>query len=333
MLSGVLILSALVVQSPASDSLRLLAVRVPESSLVLEARERPLAVRDAIGESLRRGEVDAASRIAAAYAAAWQDSFLVHEVARFAAWPRERQSAKLWVDSVRRAGITAFGRDGPSAAVVLWRRALSRASSNADSAGMAALFGNIGSGLLEDDRLDSAGVYLERARVLAAAIGDLRVQANATGALAGLREERGDFTGARDRYAAALALRERIGDTRGAAADYNNLGLLAQHLGDLDEAQRQFEAAQAINRRDGRDEVAATNLVNLAGLASLAGDFARAEALYRDALATWRATERWADAAAALYGLGQLELSRQPSGVRTAPSVALPAVRSTRVRR
>ncbi|MGH7671377.1 MAG: tetratricopeptide repeat protein, partial [Gemmatimonadales bacterium] len=305
-----LILSTLTVQSPASDTLRLLAVRLPESSLVLEVRQRPLAVRDAIAESLRRVELDAASRIAAAYAVAWRDSFLVREVARFAAWPADRRSAKLWVDSVRRAGIAAFGQDGPSAAVILWRRALRRASANRDSAGMAALYGNIGAGLLEDGRLDSATFYLERARAVAVGIGDLRVAANAAGALAGVREERGDLAGARDRYAEALALRERIGDTRGAAADYNNLGLLAQRLGDLEEARRQFEAALALNRRDGRDEVAATNLINLAGLASLAGDFARAEALYRDALATWRAREQWADAADALHGLGQLELRR-----------------------
>ena len=116
-----------VLQSPASDSLRLLAVSLSQSSLVLEVRARPLAVRDAVNESLRRGELDAAGRIAAAYALAWRDSFLVREVTRFAAWPAVRRAAKVSVDSMRRAGIAAFGRDGPSAAVVLWRRALARA--------------------------------------------------------------------------------------------------------------------------------------------------------------------------------------------------------------
>src|SRR6266581_5469766 len=299
-----------VLQSPASDSLRLLAVSLPPSSLVLEVRERPLAVRDAVNESLRRGELDAAGKIAAAYAVAWRDSFLVREVARFAAWPAARRSVKVAVDSMRRAGIKAFGGDGPHAAVVLWRRALSRATANGDSAGMAALFGNIGAGLLEDGQLDSATTYLERARGLAAAIGDLRVETNAVGALAGLHEERGDLATAREYYARSLTLRDRIGDTRGTAADHNNLGLLAQRLGDVDEAQRHFDTALVLNRRDGRDDVAATNLVNLAGLASLAGDFSHAEALYRDALATWRAHEAWANAAVALHGLGQLELRR-----------------------
>src|SRR5437773_4922891 len=310
-----------VLQSPASDSLRLLAARLPPSSLVLEVRGRPLAVRDAVNESLRRGEVDAAGKIATAYAVAWRDSFLVREVARFAAWPASRRVAKVVVDSLRRAGIKAFGADGPRAAVVLWRRALARATANGDSAGMAALLGNIGSGLLEDGPPDSASAYFERARALAAAIGDLRVEANAVGALAGVQEERGDLAAARQSYATALALRDRIGDTRGTAADHNNLGLLAQRLGDLDEARRQFDSALALNRGAGRDEIAAANLVNLAGLASLAGDFVRAEALYRDALATWRSHESWADAAVALHGLGQLELRRgdYPAARSTAP--------------
>src|SRR6267378_1540958 len=299
-----------VLQSPASDSLRLLARSLPQSSLVLEVRARPLAVRDAVNESLRRGDLDAAGKIAAAYALAWRDSFLVREVTRFAAWPPPRRSAKLAVDSMRRAGNKAFASDGPRAAVVLWRRALTRATTNSDSAGMAALLGNIGAGLLEDGQPDSASGYLARARTLAAAIGDLRIEANAIGALAGTREERGDLATAREYYARSLTLRDRIGDTRGTAADHNNLGLLAQRLGDLDEAQRHFDTALVLNRRDGRDEDAATNLVNLAGLASLAGDFARAAALYRDALATWRANESWADAAVALHGLGQLELRR-----------------------
>src|SRR5882762_3471444 len=119
-----------VLQSPASDSLRLLAVSLPQSSFVLEVRARPLAVRDAVNESLRHGELDAAGKIAAAYAVAWRDSFLVREVARFTAWPSARRSAKVAVDSMRRAGIKTFGGDGPHAAVVLWRRALSRATAN-----------------------------------------------------------------------------------------------------------------------------------------------------------------------------------------------------------
>lgn len=307
---GPLVVAAALAQSPAADSLRLQAPHLTESALVLETRSRPLVVREAITEALRRDEIGEAGRLAAAYAVAWQDSFLVREVSRFAGWPVERRAVKLWADSVRRAGIRAFGQSGPSAAIAIWQRALSRATAIGDSAGVAAVLGNLGAGFVEEGRLDSAAAYLERARDLATRIGDLRVEANATGSLADLSADRGDLAAARERYARALVLRERIGDSRGVASVYNNLGLLAQTTGDLDEARRQFESALAINRRDGRDEVAATNLVNLAGLASLAGDFARAQRLYRDALATWRAREQWADVADALHGLGQLELRR-----------------------
>ena len=305
-----LVLAPLALQSPAADSLRFLAQRIPESALVLETRARPLAVRDAVTDALARNDLAAARSLAAAYAEAWSDSFLVREVARFEAWPEERRTAKVWADSARRAGVAAYGRAGPTVAIAIWRRALKRARTINDTSGIAAVLGNIGAGFLREGRLDSASTYLERSRVLASSVGDIRVEANALGTLAGTRADGGNLAAAREGYARALALRERIGDSRGVAADHNNLGLLAQTAGDPDEARRQFEAALELNRRDGRDAVAATNLVNLAGLAAAAGDFGRAEALYRDALATWRAHEQWAEAADALHGLGQLELRR-----------------------
>src|SRR2546427_577595 len=90
-----------VLQSPASDSLRLLAVSLSQTSLVLQVRERPLAVRDAVTESLRRGELDAAGKIAAAYAVAWRDSFLVREVALFLNGPAAPRSSTLSLHDAR----------------------------------------------------------------------------------------------------------------------------------------------------------------------------------------------------------------------------------------
>jgi len=314
-LGTALLLAALAPQGPPADPLRI--AKGPDSALVLEARTRPLAVRESVSaaltKSVRGGGNQAllrARRFATAYAVAWRDSFLLREVTRFAGWPAERRAGKVWADSVRRAGIVVFGRDGAMAAVAVWRRALVVSDAVADTAGMATILGNIGAAFSVDGPADSAEAYLERARMLAAAIGHLVVEANAIGLLGDLREARGELADARALYLEALALRQRIGDTRGVAAAYNALGLLAQDLGDLDEARRQFEAALALNRRDGRNEVAATNLVNLAGLAAFTGDFGRAERLYRDALATWKAREQWADAADALRGLGLLELRR-----------------------
>src|SRR5207249_8599943 len=49
-----LALALLTAQSPAADSLRLLALRIPESALVLETRAHPLAVRDAVTDEIGR---------------------------------------------------------------------------------------------------------------------------------------------------------------------------------------------------------------------------------------------------------------------------------------
>lgn len=310
---------ALAVQSPAADSLYQLALRLPESRLTVEARARSLAVREAIADAMTRvvrepGQateaLDAARRLAGSYAAAWQDSFLVRQVERFAGMPAPRRAARIRADSLRRAGVAAFSQRGPAAAIALWRRALAGYRSLSDTAGMAAMFDNIGAGLTRLGRLDSAEVYHRRGSTLAAVVGDLRVQANAVGHLGDLAAERGNPARARDQYLRALELRARIGDSRGVAADHNNLGLLARESGDAAEARRQFEAALAINRADARDESVATNLVNLAGLAAIEGDFAQAAAQYRDAIAIWRDREAWADAAVALHGLGQLEIRR-----------------------
>lgn len=304
------LLAVLGAQSSAADSLRALAGAIPDNALIAEIRARPLAVRDAVTDALRRSDTVTARRLARAYEAAWDDAFLSCEVARFVAWPAGRRAAKVWVDSVRRAGVAAYGRDGPAAAMRIWRQGLARARAIDDSAGQAALAGNIGAGFLAAEQPDSASAWLERARSLAAELGDARVEANAIGTLAGVAEDRGDWARARELYAQALPLRQRVGDSRGVAADYNNLGLLARRLGDVDEARRQFEAALALNRQGGREEVAATNLVNLAGLASLSGDFAAADAQYRDALAIWQSHEDWSDAASAWHGLGQVDVRR-----------------------
>lgn len=297
--------------SPAAFAFLALAFQSaapPDPALVAEARAAPLAFREAVTDALRAGDLASAGRLASAHAEAWQDSFLVREVARFAAWPSGNRASKLAADSVRRAGNAAFGSEGTRAAIEIWREALRRAMSIGDTALAAAVTGNIGAGFLRDNQLDSAETYAGRAARLARGVGDRRVEANAITLLGGVREERGDLAGARTEYLEALALHERMGDTRGVAAGRNNLGLLARASGDLSGARRQFEAALELNRTAGRADVAATNQVNLAAVAVLEGDFEAARGLYREALVAW--SDAPADAADALYGLGQLELRR-----------------------
>jgi len=305
---------------PEPDSLQVLARRLLDSALVRVVRARPLDIRPALGavfaaavrgEPVARAEqLSTARRLAAAYAAAWGDEFLVREVARFSAWPPASAAAKVRADSLRRVGVSVYSRDGAAAAIAVWRRSLTGSASIGDTAGMAATLGNIGAGLSHVGQPDSAQRYLDRSRALAAAVGDLRVEANALSELAGVVQERNDLATASQYYGRAIELRTRIGDSRGLASDYNNLAGLARAAGDFAESRRQLEAALILNQREGRADVAATNLVNLASLAILSGDFTRAESLYVGALRTWRGAQEWADVADAEHGLGALEVRR-----------------------
>src|SRR5687768_13717948 len=91
---------AIATQVSATDSLALLAARAPESALILEVRGRPLVARDALTQALahaakgREEHLATARRVAAAYAVAWSDSFLVRDVERFAAWPVARRAGR-----------------------------------------------------------------------------------------------------------------------------------------------------------------------------------------------------------------------------------------------
>jgi CHAT domain-containing protein/tetratricopeptide (TPR) repeat protein len=304
-----------------ADSLLAFAGGAAEAALVERARQSPAVFREAItvvfrliahapssAEQIRT--LTTARRLAAAHGQAWDDPFLSRQVGRFAERSDEWRRAKVRADSLRREGAAAFGRGGVEPARALWLESLGLATTLGDTAGMGAATQNLGAAFLEESALDSAGVYLSRARALAAAAGDRLIEGNALGALHFVSLDRGDLTEARVRLAEAMTLRTRIGDGRGAAADLNSLGLLAWHVGDLEGARRHFEAALELNRSETRVEVAATNLTNLAALAALEGDFTRALALYAEALETYRSADARPDVADALWGLGQLDARR-----------------------
>ncbi|MEO5508997.1 MAG: CHAT domain-containing protein [Longimicrobiales bacterium] len=302
------------------DSLHVLAARLPPAELARVIRSRPLDVREAIAITIaaaarapthndRAKHLDIARRIATAYAVAWKDPFLTREVARVTAWTNARLSAKVAADSIRVVGGTAYGTAGPTAAIAIWRRSLARSIAISDTAGMAASLGNIGAALARNGNVREAAPALERSRKLAAAIGDIRAEANSVSELAGLAEEANPGA-ARQYYVRAVALRERIGDSRGLAADYNNMASLARRSGDAAGARTHLEAALQINRREGKSDAAATNLINLASLAALDGNFAQAAEQYSRALSTWRALRLWPHLADGLRGAADLELRR-----------------------
>jgi len=296
-------------RSATDSALVAIAAREPDSLRFALSLARGAAVRST-ADSSRASSLAFASRLALSYAHAWSDSFFVREVARFSAAPSSWRRGWVTADSTRRAGIVAAARVGTPAAIKLWRASAREFRALNDTAGLAAATGNIGAGFYLEGAIDSAAVYLERARSLAVAIGDRRTEANAIGTLASVHKDKGEYRQARTLYERALTLRQRSGDGRGAAADRNNLGLIAQSLGDLDEARADFSAALADNRAAKRSHSEALNLTNLATLASLVGDSPRADSLYRLALSLHSALGELDDEAIVLHDIALLQMRR-----------------------
>jgi CHAT domain-containing protein/Tfp pilus assembly protein PilF len=308
---------AVVAQAQQPSPLRSLVERNDSAAVFSEVRRRPSdardLLRDLIAEAARApAETDSilrfSYRLASAYSTVWDDSFPVTNIARFRRMTAPQRVAKVEADSVRVAGNSAFGSKGARRAIALWRDALRRSRAIPDSAGIAAALGNIGSGFYHAGELDSAELYLTRARQIAESIGDRRTAANAMGTLGSVAKDRGDLRNAQRSYTIALDLRRRIGDVEGASADQNNLGLIAAALGDAEEARAHFSAALQIARQHDLDEAAATALLNTGNLASSEGDYARASKSYSEALAIDRRLGNDADAALALQDLGLLAL-------------------------
>jgi CHAT domain-containing protein len=319
-LTGIGLAAGVQAQQLPVERLRVLVGRDDGPAILQAVREYPDDSRELVRQLLVEAHVKRAPhadsalvlarRLASAYAATWEDSFPLAQVARFSRMTPERRAAKLGADSVRRAGNAALGRAGVDAALALWREALRRSAVIADSAGIAAALGNIGAGLYRASELDSASIYLDRAHELAEAIGDRRTAANAIGTLASVAKDRGELRRAQVLYTRALDLRSRIGDVRGTAADHNNLGLLSAELDELDEARAHYEAALSLARRHRLEEPAAAALLNLGNAASVEGEYAEAARRYRDALAIYRSSRSDADAALVLHNLGLLALRR-----------------------
>jgi CHAT domain-containing protein/Tfp pilus assembly protein PilF len=307
-------------QQPSTDRIRTLAMRNDETALLDAVRDYPDDAREVVRllliEAGRRRVIHAdsvlalARRVGRVYASAWEDSFPLAQVTRFARLEARERMAKLESDSVRRAGNAAQGQSGIDAALRLWREAMRRATAINDTAGIAAALGNIGAGMYRLAELDSAETLLERARELAESVGDRRTALNAVNTLGSVAKDRGDLHRARVMYSRALDLRSRIGDMRGTAADHNNLGLLSAELGETEDARGHYEEALGIARRHAHDEAAAAALLNLGNAASTEGEYAEAARRYMEALAVYRAAGDDVDAALVLHNLGLLALRR-----------------------
>jgi CHAT domain-containing protein len=292
-----------------------------DSALVVIAMHEPDSLRaaitharaDAAGASAEPGRSASlvfAARLARGYASAWSDSFFVREVGRFVGAPIAWRRNWVIADSTRRAGTATASSVGVPAGMKLWRRSARQFRLLHDTAGLAAATGNLGAGYYLQGDLDSAEMFLARARLLAVAAGDRRPEANAVGTLGSVHKDRNELRQARDLYMHALALRDRSGDGRGAASDRNNLGLIAQTLGSLDDARLSFLAALASNRAASRLHSVAINLANLGNLASLIGDSPGADTLYSEAFAIHSQLGERDDAAVILHDIAMLSMRR-----------------------
>jgi CHAT domain-containing protein/Tfp pilus assembly protein PilF len=300
-------ISPYISRASTDSALGVIAARQPDSlrNAISAARARAVHAR---AEKERLEEQSFAARLASAYADAWTDSFFLHEVDRFAAASSEWRRRWVTADSTRRMGVMVSSSAGVPSAMRLWRRGAVEFRALHDTAGIAASEGNLGAGYYLEGALDSAVVFLERARRLALLVGDIRTEANAVGTLGSVYKDRGELREAYDLYTRALALRVRSGDGRGAASDRNNLGLIAQSLGTLDEARHDFSAALEDNRAAGRLHPAAINLTNLASLATLIGNSPSADSLYAAALAIHRQLGERDDEAVVLHDIALLQM-------------------------
>jgi CHAT domain-containing protein/tetratricopeptide (TPR) repeat protein len=305
----------------AVDSIHRLATAGFDSALSSYVAERPDEAREALRQLLIRStgpisaadrltHLGAAKRVAAAFAVAWEDSFLVNQVAWFRTRAPHEQRTWAQADSIHREGIEAAYRDGPQVAIHHWRESLRLRASLHDSAGVAASLASIGGGLYLAGVLDSASVYLERARRVAETVGDHRIAGNAVVNLGSILYARGDLRRATERYEEALTIHRGIGDARGMAADYNNLGLIAEDLEDLEAARDAYEAALALNRKHEHSSAAADNLLNLGNIEGAEGNYAKAAAQYLDALSIYRRLDEPLNEALVLHNLGLLNVRR-----------------------
>ena len=157
--------------------------------------------------------------------------------------------------------------------------------------------------------LGSASAYAAEAEAVFETLGDVVGRRTVLGFLGDIASDRGDFEGARTRYASA---RELV-DTEEADLDlgfwHANVGRVATRSGDLVTAERELVLAEGY-LRSAPEWYLAHVLVQLGSLARQRGDFERAEALLREAVEHLRRYGAAIEAVSCLDELGRLALAR-----------------------
>lgn len=143
----------------------------------------------------------------------------------------------------------------------------------------------LGSTLVEVQRLTEAFAFLDEAQSIYQEIGDLRGQAEVAGIRARALHQRGDKANARLYFERTIELCQEVGYRHGEGVALVNLGLLHHMLGGVAEALISYDRAQAIFAELGNARGEAMVLANSAGARlALLGDYERAHADARKAM-------------------------------------------------
>ena len=158
--------------------------------------------------------------------------------------------------------------------------------------------------------LDQAEDLYEQALRLGEERRDERARASAYGNLGAVHQTRGDLHKAEEMYMKALEISEQLAWLEGMASAYGNLGLIYRTRGDLDGAEEMHTKSLEIETKLGRLEGMAKQYCNLGLIHQTRGDLDRAEEMHTKSLDI-ETKLRWLEGMGRQYSnLGLIHLTR-----------------------
>lgn len=143
-----------------------------------------------------------------------------------------------------------------------------------------------GAGYLAEDQndLEAAWAFFQRAQVLAREIGDVIGQARASTGLGTVAHDRGDYATAIPYHSEAERLAASVGALRDRASALGNLGAVSYYQGNYDQAEAYWEECLRILRQTGDTQATAMVASNISAVAMERSDYDRAGEMLREAL-------------------------------------------------
>ena len=154
---------------------------------------------------------------------------------------------------------------------------------------------------------DKVAPAVNESKAVASATHDLGLAAETLTVEAISLQMEGNFQGAKERYAQALALDQKIGNLKGVAAGFDNMGDAMFSLGDLVSARRSYENAVTTYRQIAHQDGIGLADTGLGDVLLAMGNPEEATRRYAEALVICRQLGDRSKAAAALLGLGRVQ--------------------------